>query len=68
MITHWPNELQRSAPPQSALVEQSRTHAANWPQEVPEGHAAPVPQPLQMPPGAVFAQVPVPGQSLLVRH
>ena len=65
---HTLAELQRSAPPQSAFVAQSRWHAPTLPQVVPEGQALSVPQPLQMPPGAVVEQVLMPGQSEFVRH
>ena len=58
----------RSAPPQSALEVQSRWQAPTLPQVVPVGQSLSVPQPVQMPPGAVVVQVLRPGQSELVRH
>lgn len=68
MIAQAPWAVQRRAPPQSALVVQSRTHEPNMLQLVPEGQSLMVPQPPQMPPGAVAVHVLMPGQSALVRH
>lgn len=60
--------MHRRPPRQSASVVQSRTQALKVPQVVPEGQSLSVPQPLQMPPGAVVVQVLIPGQSVLSRH
>lgn len=56
-IAHRPVDVQRSAPPQSESVEQSRTQAAKFPQSVPLGQSELLPQPLHTPPGAVVVQV-----------
>lgn len=56
-IAQRPVVVQRSAPPQSASVVQSRTHAAKLPHVVPLGQSPSVPQPLQTPPGAVAVHV-----------
>lgn len=54
---------------QSALELQSVTHAGMpGPQEVVPGQSLSLPQPLQMPPGAVRLQVLMPGQSASTRH
>jgi hypothetical protein len=56
-IAHRYVVVQRSAPPQSESLRQSRTQAPKLPQLVPEGQSVLVPQPLHTPPGAVAVQV-----------
>ncbi len=59
---------QRIPTGQSSLSKQARWHAPKRQQVVPVGQVVTAEQPLQMPPGAVLAQVRVPGQSLLPTH
>jgi len=56
-IVQTPEFAQRSAPPQSESVVQARAHAAKFPQVVGDGQSVSLPQPLQMPPGAVRVHV-----------